>query len=937
MSAFNDNESDSECDLRDDDMDTCRDYETDEDEAKLMEPPKIEDVVCDLGDTSKDVKPTESDESMLALLPPDHPLLARFQKALKEYLLRTKEQLITEIADINSRTKEKEQLLEEQGVTLYDLQQEIQRQNEQLEEFALQIDEHVTQRHKEEESVAKLKAEYEEKAELTKAQKTLYNRRMVELEHVQELEINVRKWVDDVEDEVKNAKAVVSRDAQLQKQLSEEKRKSDLLFYHLDLEVKRSEKELEMVQNDVKDMEEANNVLKQSVSAANADLEILENEHKHLTQAWSEVIVAIAQRDRIFNEANECLNCSKEKETIKLRVSGIQAIKKQIKNELLVSERLEVFKKHLTEEMTQLRKDCKTQSDILLGLEAKLMEIPNLLDKTEADLNEAKREGTELETKIRRLQWVIDKWNNKKYELEEAILKLAQDQLINDKASGYRLKLIRNAQEKRRSMELALAQAQNQLANTLLEIDRFKGSNARLGVENEQLKENLKQLELHADEINNEIKKIQDQTDLKTIRLEKLMKQFDEISHPKGEIETTIDVKIILRYISQIQQMEKSIQSVEQQTREGQEFWIMLQNHFINLSQKRNNQLNQTQMTRKQLSIIKQKSLKIDQDLENAENTSRELTRELRLYESKLELLNQKISKRRQKHQFEENECQLEHGELLEKLKTNEMNVLNLEEEINELHKEIGRYKDIVLDKHRECLSWETKYKLIEETLRWRKDESALESELGTMRNEIHRMEIRYQQLKRTQEKLIIDLEHAVMHREQIFMVATIKTNIESQEHRLKQSNQSLEQKLIAMRRKLKQTRRDLKQLAEHQIIDAQHERQQIKDDIKRLHAEMEQEAAEDKKTLQEIEQSLLKKHQNLEIIVRKQSRAKAYRRLTSSSQTVKPPRSESSMQAQKEKQTEINENLVEIIQAFMAETPEKTSFFMKLLQILRD
>lgn len=173
------------------------------------------------------------------------------------------------------------------------------------------------------------------------------------------------------------------------------------------------------------------------------------------------------------------------------------------------------------------------------------MEIPNLLDKTEADLNEAKREGTELETKIRRLQWVIDKWNNKKYELEEAILKLAQDQLISDKASGYRMKLIRNAQEKRRNMELALAQAQNQLANTLLEIDRLKGNNTRLSLENEQLKENLKQLELHGDDLNNEIKKIQDQTDLKTIRLEKLMKQYDEITHPKGEVETTIEVKVI--------------------------------------------------------------------------------------------------------------------------------------------------------------------------------------------------------------------------------------------------------------------------------------------------------------------------------------------------------------------------------------------------------
>ncbi|GBP16144.1 Coiled-coil domain-containing protein 40 [Eumeta japonica] len=106
----------------------------------------------------------EQDEMSLALLPPDHPLLAKFQQSLKEFLLRAKDQLMNEIEEIKYSVKQKEQQREEQGATLYDKQQEILRQNDKLEEYAQQIQETVQQRHCEEEAVRHIKAEYEEKA-----------------------------------------------------------------------------------------------------------------------------------------------------------------------------------------------------------------------------------------------------------------------------------------------------------------------------------------------------------------------------------------------------------------------------------------------------------------------------------------------------------------------------------------------------------------------------------------------------------------------------------------------------------------------------------------------------------------------------------------------------------------------------------------------------
>ncbi|XP_053960410.1 uncharacterized protein LOC128864683 [Anastrepha ludens] len=67
--------------------------------------------------------------------------------------------------------------------------------------------------------------------------------------------------------------------------------------------------------------------------------------------------------------------------------------------------------------------------------------------------------------------------------------------------------------------------------------------------------------------------------------------------------------------------------------------------------------------------IVKQKSLKIDIDLEKQEEATKELERDIQMFLTKLELLNKKISKARLQHDTKENECQLEHTELVLKLK----------------------------------------------------------------------------------------------------------------------------------------------------------------------------------------------------------------------------------------------------------------------------
>ncbi|XP_036342663.1 coiled-coil domain-containing protein 40-like [Rhagoletis pomonella] len=881
---------------------------------------------CEFAAMTEAPAPPEPKPIRLALLPPDHPLLAKFQANLKEYLLRTKEQLKSEIAEIKYQLKLKEATREEQGAKLYDLQQGIKRQNEQLDEYGQEIQTNMEKRVEMEGVVAKLKEEFEERFQVNKNQKQKYNKRMVELENLNTLEGHIRNWADEVEDEVKNAKRIVDRDTQLQKQLSEDKKKSDMLFYHLDMEVKKKEHQIEIMRSEVQDMREITDALKMSINDANTDLEVLQTEHKRLTLAWSEVIVAIQHRDKILYQAQQAMG--KEQESMKLNTRSIEAIKKQIAKETKLNEKLEVFKSRLLADCGNIKRECQKQSDTLLALQTKLEELPLWLEQNEKDLTEANREGTNLETELRRLQLKCDKMNARKYQLEENMLKLAQEGLITDKASQYRLKLFREAQETRRATELNLAIVQSQLSEILLDIERYRGILIRLNQEQEELQKRLDIAEHNAELISAETRNMETQIDLKLKKVDRLSSRvayLSGIGEDEGLNATRKKIKLL----------EKAISSMEQQIRELQQFWLMMQNHYVNLSEKRNNQLNEMQVTQKQLGIVKQKSLKIDVDLEKQEEATKELERDIEIFLTKLEILNKKISKARQQHDTEENECQLEHTELVLKLKDHEMNVLNMEAEIDELQDEIEHYKDLVLDKHRESLSWETKYKLIEETLRWRKDETNLTSEIGNMKSEIHRMRIRFQQLMRAQEKLAQDLQHGVAHREHIYVAASAKKLAEVKAQRMK-TGISSEQKVIDLRNRLKKIQNEISIINDQQLVKVTRENERIRADLNRLYNNIEGEKANDEEYRQKIDECMLLKHYNLERIVRKQNRAKSYRRLGVGTVTPKM-RSDSTIGQLVQKQMEINDNLLDVVQILTNDFAEKKKFFAKIIQVLRD
>lgn len=260
------------------------------------------------------------------------------------------------------------------------------------------------------------------------------------------------------------------------------------------------------------------------------------------------------------------------------------------------------------------------------------------------------------------------------------------------------------------------------------------------------------------------------------------------------------------------------------------------------------------------------------------------------------------------------------------------MSTLSFQQELVDLTRELEDTKNLVQEKHREALSWETKFKMTVEAKKYRDEELSQESEIGCMRAEIHRMEVRFLQLRRAQEKLVQDLENCIQHREHIFDTASVKEKIQGTKSK---SHSTVQHRLNEIKNKLRQingetviTEKSIAEITNHMDI-LQTELQQRKMDI-------EDEKLQDTLLQSEVQQGMLLKQENLENIVRKQHRAKRYKVLAVS---TNPPKckSESSITHDMEKQREVHEHLVNVVERLLTDFASHKFSISRILQTLKE
>jgi hypothetical protein len=330
--------------------------------------------------------------------------------------------------------------------------------------------------------------------------------------------------------------------------------------------------------------------------------------------------------------------------------------------------------------------------------------------------------------------------------------------------------------------------------------------------------------------------------------------------------------------------------------------------------------------------VVEQKAIKVESQLEQSDQEHREVLRSLSNLNVKLDQTSAKLHEKRKFHEKEEMECAMAHQETVDKLKDAEMNVLGLEQELIDLGKELEEFKDHVKDKHYDALQWETKFKMAIEAKKMRDDELAKSSEIGIMKSEIHRMEVKYAQLKKLQERMVQALENSVYHRDHIYDSANTREKMTGSKVKT-QSN--IKHKLNEMQNKLKIINSELI-TTQRQFQEFQMRENEIKADLSNREQDIQNERMQDCLLQTEIEQSLLTKHQNLEAIVKRQKRARRYKALQTCNYLPKL-KSDTLIESELRRQEEIHENLIGILESLQNDFPSHKFPIEKIYQTLKD
>lgn len=256
--------------------------------------------------------------------------------------------------------------------------------------------------------------------------------------------------------------------------------------------------------------------------------------------------------------------------------------------------------------------------------------------------------------------------------------------------------------------------------------------------------------------------------------------------------------------------------------------WMRHQSNVVKMSEDLNNELNELHLARKrkkqatkfefpntrndffffsELLIIDQKSLKVDADVEALKNDVHKIDRDIEKSISNIGVLDSKLFAKKQSNQMEKKQCELIYDNMMDKLREDEFKVIQMEDKEQMLTNEIEELKNRVVEKHREALSWERKWKMVEEAKRQRDAEYKKSSEIGAMNSEIHRMEVRYSQLKRAQEKLVSDMEHCVQHRDHIFTEANLRNKLPLAKSKVVDT---MQYRINDLKAKLKQVRNEI-------------------------------------------------------------------------------------------------------------------------------
>ncbi|KAG6936860.1 coiled-coil domain containing 40, partial [Chelydra serpentina] len=735
------------------------------------------------------------EETQLIVLDPEHPLMRRFQAALKNYLSKQMEKVTMELRELTVVTKQGKVQREELGMVLYGVQQQLARLQMELEKNQDRYSQIAMVRRQLEEELQDIRNLYKKTCQSTEDERKKVSVMQTEVENLALRLFYMQNMDQDVRDDISVMKRAVKKAEADRNQAEVEKKKQDLLVDRLTRKFNELQEQIDLYEAQFIAQAEDTKITRKAVSEACMEIQTINMEKKQLMHQWDSSLTGMKRRDEAYSAMQEALRQSKHQ--LKSLETEIQVYKKSITKEEERNELLASILNRSENDANMSKKliaQCTAKQD---ALKVEFSTYTRTLHETEQALSRANSDRAARTNELQAINKETEKETEARQELENQIMAKLQDQLMSSKAAKYFSQLAAKLHKRKLDLELHFSKVENDTAQVILDTTH---TNCRLSM----LQKTFAALDKEMKNINDLINRSETEISKRNLLIERKQGVINLFNKKMEMMVSQLGGQELGPLEVEINRLTKQIDEYNSEVMTLQKYWLRLQKELVKLTQEREEQLASLDMLKKQITIMQQKKVRTENEIQQEKNEQKDTERHMRNMANDLMKLNMLINKN--SHNSEE----LQHGntimenEFVRSLKAAERESIEMQEKLDRLHEEKERLLNSLVEAEHQIMLWEKKIQLAKE-MRAAVDSETGQGEIQAMRTEIHRMQVRYSQLRKQQEKMIRDMEAAVSRRESIMIQGESQSKMDKKQF----TKSDFHHKTQELRKKIKETQKN--------------------------------------------------------------------------------------------------------------------------------
>jgi len=699
----------------------------------------------------------EEDEEIIRNIG-EHELLGPVQAALFRELSQNHERVVLELREKDEALARINKRREDVGVELYGVQQQLAKLQMQLETTHNNCNLIAGIRQKFEEDVRGYQEAYKRRKEEVDGEEAKLEKSKAELDALSATLKQVAKYAEEMKSEI----AVIRRQTYKTEENVEVKEKAkvkqDLYIDSLTEQIKTQYEKLALLDAQLESQRAETTAAAETLAEASREMETINFEKKQLLQQWKSSLVAMQRRDEALQATNDAL--LKQQQASKALDSEMDGFKVNIHQAQVENSELHEQLDKVANEANFLTGQLDLMKRTRDGLAERYGMLQKSLAQTDKESSRLLLEKKNLEEQTSQLEQNRQVVDRERRALEDNVAANRSTQTTVSKAARNLAKSAQKVQNVIHAKDMERANMENEAARIRLDALNTEAHNAQLQEGLSGLVAGLRDKDQLIEKYELEIRQRNDEIEKKMYLVDRLNRKFEQLTanvedENMGPLEATI------------KNLGKNITAVKQQSEELQRQWLKQQTVLVDATNDTETKHAKVREQESQLMLLNQKRLRLDSAIKSQHSEIAALRKNIDGMHNETVRINKLISKNEALYKKLADTNFAMEKEFVESLREMEEAAIRAEAKLAGIKEEKARLLEDILEAERQVMMWEKKIQLEKET------QAALDPEVGqaevkAMEKEIHRMTLRYDTLKRDQERMIKEMERAIVKHEAI-------------------------------------------------------------------------------------------------------------------------------------------------------------------------